>query len=124
LERAASLAVPAMNPEQEHAAIQDAFEIIHWYQHLIYVKLKRALFQDPHENPEIDEALSYDSDGSAKVAFIGVNRSIGAWASLRKHFPEQADPILDILVHLERLRRLIEKQFPNAQKFKRPGFDD
>jgi hypothetical protein len=124
LELAASIAIPTMNPEQEHAAIADAFEIVHWYQFQIYVKLKRALSREPGEDPEIDEACKQDSNGSAKVALIGVNRSIGAWASLRNHFPEQADVILDTLVHLERLRRSIEKEFPNAKKFKRQGFDD
>jgi hypothetical protein len=124
LERAARLAVLEMNPEQEHAAIDDSFEIIHWYVHQIYVKLKRALTCEPDENPEIDEIIKPDSNGSAKVAIIGVNRSISAWSTLRKHFPEQADGILDILVHLERLRRSIEKEFPDAQKFKRPGFED
>jgi hypothetical protein len=30
---------------------------------------------------------------------------------------------MDILVHLEQLRRKAEKTFPNARAFIRPGFD-
>jgi hypothetical protein len=42
---------------------------------------------------------------------------------MRNHFPEQEDTILDLLVHLDRLRRKIEKTFPDARAFVRPGFD-
>ena len=65
-----------------------------------------------------------DSDGSAKVALLGIDRSLVAWTRMRQHFPKRADNILDILVDLERLRRLTEKTFPNARAFKRPGFDE
>lgn len=64
-----------------------------------------------------------DSDGSAKVALIGIDEGVAAWATLHKHFPEEEDSILKLLVHLERLRRHSEKEFPNARAFVRPGFD-
>jgi len=50
-------------------------------------------------------------------------QSIGAWGVVREHCPEATDGILDILVHLERLRKGIEKAFPDARTFRRPGFD-
>jgi hypothetical protein len=31
---------------------------------------------------------------------------------------------LEILVHLDRLRRAVQAKFPKARRFKRPGFDD
>jgi len=109
----------------EGAYIEDAIEVIYWYQHFIYVKFMRALLRDGDEfdDPEIDEVHEYDSNGSAKIALIGIDRSISAWGSLQKRLPEKADDILDILVHLERLRKKAEAEFPNARKFKRPGFD-
>lgn len=36
---------------------------------------------------------------------------------------QEEDSILDILVHLERLRKAIEKAFSDARAFQRPGFD-
>lgn len=106
----------------EARSIVDATEVIAWYQHQIYVKIMRAL-----TNPEIDEKfedeIQNDSNGSAKVALIGMDRSIAAWARLTEHFPDQSDEILDILLHLDRLRKKTEKIFPNARAFKRPGFD-
>ena len=72
---------------------------------------------------EEDDSWQSDADGSVKVALIGMDRSIGAWGALREYFPEKADDILDILVHLDRLRRKAEHLFPNARNFIRPGFD-
>jgi len=52
------------------------------------------------------------------------SRSIGASGKLHEHFPERTDSILDILVHLDRLRRRVEQLYPQARNFKRPGFDE
>ena len=110
----------------EGAYIEDAIEVIYWYQHFIYVKFMRAMLRedDEFDDPDIDEIHEYDSNGSAKIALIGIDRSISAWGSLQKRLPEKADDILDVLVHLERLRKKAESEFPNARDFKRPGFDD
>ncbi len=80
------------------------------------------------DDPEFEAALAAaeqnDSDGSAKVALIAIERSIGAWTRLRAHLPDRADELLDLLVMLDRLRRATDAQFPAARAFKRPGFDD
>ncbi len=111
-------------PQAVAARLTDAVEIIRWYQHQIHVKLMRGLMKfDPEEEPE-DEAFPKDSDGSAKVALLGMDRSIAAWGALREHFPEKTDDILTLLLQLDRLRRKTEQHFPAARSFKRPGFDD
>lgn len=106
----------------EAKSIVDATEVIAWYQHQIYIKIIRAL-TNPEIDEEFDDEIQNDSNGSAKVALIGMDRSIAAWARLNEHFPEQSDEILDILLHLDRLRKKTEKSFPNARSFQRPGFD-
>ena len=109
----------------EADSIRNAVEVIRWYQHQIYVKLKRALARDDSINKELEDVIfERDSIGSAKIALIGIDRSIGAWGKLQEHFPERTDSILDILVHVDRLRRRVEQLFPQARNFKRPGFDD
>ncbi|HEY2573494.1 MAG TPA: hypothetical protein VGH65_05465 [Verrucomicrobiaceae bacterium] len=65
-----------------------------------------------------------DSDGSAKVALIGVDRCLAAWEVVRKLLPEHAAMALDFMLRLDRLRTKVETQFPNARNFIRPGFDD
>jgi len=119
------LSISSADPYAEASEINDSVEVIRWYQHQIYVKLMRALTNEESVDPrEEDNALQRDSDGSALVALIAIDRSVGAWGRLQKHFPEKTNSILDILLHLDRLRRKIEQLFPDARNFKRPGFDD
>ena len=80
--------------------------------------------EDLIERPEILEGYPKDSDGSAKVALIGLDRSIGAWAALHSQFPDRTDDILDILLHLDRLRKRVDQVFAEARAFVRPGFDE
>ena len=131
----ALMQLPGADPEAQALDLNDALEIVQWYHMQIAVKLERALSSKAHDDEDPDEyddpedrALMEgvhrsDADGSAKVALIGVDRSLAAWARLREHFPEQGDAILDTLVHLDRLRRAVEAEFPDARAFQRPGFD-
>jgi hypothetical protein len=107
--------------KEEVASLTDVVEIIRWYQHQIYVKLMRGL--DVDDEDEATPGYPKDSDGSVKVALIAMDRSIAAWLRLKEFFPDKTDSILTMLVHLDRLRRAAEKEFPNARKFVRPGFD-
>jgi len=109
-------------PEKDSSLLEPV-EVVGWYEHLIYVKLMRAIRGELVEDLEILDEYPRDSDGSAKVALIGIDRSIAAWGEIRNLFPHRSNQILDILVHLEQLRRKVEKTFPNARAFIRPGFD-
>jgi hypothetical protein len=106
---------------EEIASLTDVVEILRWYQHQIHAKLMRA-FSAAFEG-EADANPPKDSDGSAKVALIAMDRSIAAWLRLRDFFPARADSILTLLVQLDRLRRASEREFPDARRFVRPGFD-
>jgi hypothetical protein len=106
--------------------LEDAREVIQWYQYQIAVKTIRALSGRKEEldgDPELAE-LPKDSDGSAKVALIGIDRSIAAWRLMQLSLPERAGPIVPLILQLERLRRRLEKHFPEARDFVRPGFDE
>jgi len=122
LEKLNEMDLPYLNPGAEADRLNDSIEVIRWYQTQIFVKIMRAV-----EGVEVfedrDESLN-DSDGSAKVALLAIENSIGAWSELRRAFPTQADAVLDILVFLHRMKVKIEEFFPNARKFIRPGFDD
>ena len=109
--------------------LEDAREVIQWYQYQIAVKTMRALSARIDEREadlndvEITEFLK-DSDGSAKVALIGIDRSIAAWRLLQLSLPERLASIVPLILHLERLRQRIEITFPDAREFVRPGFDE
>lgn len=111
-------------PDATAAAIRDALDVVQWYLFFIEVKLRRAVQGAADERQLHIEDLPRDSDGSAKIALIAIDRSITGWARLREHFAAaHSDAILDLLVRLERLRRAAEAKFPAARKFRRPGFD-
>ena len=103
-------------------AVKEATEVIQWYLYQIEVKLRRAqhgLRSPWREEEDIDEA-----NGSAKVALIGIERSLAAWIVLYQHLDDHQDDILQHLASLERTRQTTLRQFPDAPHFIRPGFDD
>jgi hypothetical protein len=106
--------------------LEDAREVIQWYQYQIAVKTMRALSGRKEELEEASElsGLPKDSDGSAKVALIGIDRSIAAWRLMQLSLPERDGSIVPLMLQLERLRIRLEKSFPCARSFIRPGFDE
>ena len=80
------------------------------------------LRRDPADNCW-DDPVQNDSNGSAKIALVAIDRSIAAWGVLYAQLPDLEDSILDILSHLERLRKALERAKPQARQFVRPGFD-
>jgi len=106
------------------AAIEEVVEVIYWYQHFIYVKLMRSVHGTLGNTSESLEDYPKDSDGSAKVALIAIDRSMAAWTHMHDYFPNLQAQILAILAQLDRLRKRVETIFPEARNFIRPGFDE
>ncbi len=118
---------PNESDVEQAEQLLDAREVIHWYQYQIAVKTMRALSSRGDETEPGDMALdelSRDSDGSAKVALIGIDRSISAWRLMQLCVPERAELVVPLILQLEQLRHRTEKQFPQARDFIRPGFDE
>lgn len=133
---------------EENSQLTDAIEVIRWYQFFIAAKMFRALIgaddysrivpegsddifagmdldlDGDSDDEALDEAAGSDSDGSAKIALIAIDRSLSAWRVLQHALPEKADTIMPMLVELEKLRRAGERAFPRARDFIRPGFDE
>ena len=116
--------LPDSHPYDDLLTITDAVEVIKWYQNQIYVKLERAFYSSFGDEDVNFDNFPKDSDGSAKVALIGIDRSIAAWGKLQNLFFEKEDEILRILIYLLKLRNNVETKFPNARNFKRVGFDN
>jgi hypothetical protein len=107
-------------------SFEDARQVIQWYQYQISVKTMRALAGRREEESEVDLSteLPRDSDGSAKVALLGIDRSIVAWRLMQTSLSEPTESIKPLMLQLERLRIRLETHFPEARRFIRPGFDD
>lgn len=119
-----SLDLPKDNPIERAFELQDVIEIIRWYQYLISAKLFRAVSGKYNYHDFEGDPVQNDSNGSAKIALISIERSISAWARMYNQFPESEDKILELLVNLKQLFKVAEKEFPQVYKFIRPGFDE
>ena len=132
------------NSAEEDINVSDAVEVIRWYQFFIAAKTYRALMGledigdeevseieiDPFSDDDIEDedvllrAAGHDSDGSAKIALIAIDRSLSAWRLMQNALPEKTESTVPMLIELEKLRRGIEQIFPRARDFVRPGFDE
>lgn len=103
--------------------IDEASNIIQWYQFQIHVKLASAINSYPHD-PEFENEMENMHHSSAKIALIGVENSIKAWHSMMQYTENEEDFIIDTVLMLQNIKAQIHKKFPLLQKYKRPFFND
>ena len=131
----------------EDIDVSGAAEVIRWYQFFVAAKVIRALMSQSRAAPPLEvtgdddpfpesaeegiddadafsEVVHDDGNGSAKIALIAIDRSMAAWHAMEMSLPQKSDSIAPIFAELERLRWLLEQEFPNAREFIRPGFDE
>lgn len=106
----------------EERDTDDPYSIILWFSSLIPAKVYRAL----HGLADFDGDREFppDHEGSAKVALIGIDRSIEAWNDAVAVCRLTADEARELTTMLEGLRSQIESAVPRARLFVRPGFDE
>jgi hypothetical protein len=102
--------------------ILNAIETVSWYHFFMYPKILRAL--SGHFEMEEDEFPADDMNGSAKVVLIAIDWSIEAFNVLERHLTTHGTEIIRFTELLKRLRNDIEKIFPDARSFIRPGLDE
>ena len=104
----------------------DMIAILYWYQFFVAAKVHRAFHSildlDGYEDPDELSDPQSDANGSAKVALIAVERSILAWTYLLN--TNNAAVIKPHIEQLETIKSMVERKFPNARDFVRPGFDE
>jgi hypothetical protein len=111
-----------IKPGEQEPNLKNAIEVLSWYALFISAKINRAVsyFYDDFE----DESLKFDSDGSAKIALVAIDRSIEAWTFLYTKLSADEEIILKYLLELSSIQKQMEALFPDARKFIRPGFDE
>ncbi len=102
-------------------SVNQAVAVVGWYLHQIHTKIFRAISAASYAIAS-DDSVQTDANGSAKVALLGIDRSLEAWFELL-HANRGVDAIMRILDHLSSLRDDVERAFPDARRFVRPGFD-
>jgi len=113
-----------INVDEKVDELNDALNSIYHYLYFIHTKVARAL-EGLHDDWMMEEyPIQNDANGTAKVTLIAIEKSIIAWEEVRQEMPDAEDDILDILVLLSRLKSGMKKEFPQAEGFVRPGFDE
>lgn len=111
----------AENDKQMLIRVVSSYDTIMWYHTLIPVKIRRAL-QSKMEDE--DEFSREDALVSAKIAYIGIMRSLQSLRLIYEWDEELQDTALTLLAKIEQLRKGIDNEFPDHHGFKRPIFDD
>ncbi|NOX47130.1 MAG: hypothetical protein GXO89_09160 [Chlorobi bacterium] len=99
--------------------LTESVEVILWYEFQIEIKTQRAfssLFEEK-EDPGLWKDFPKDSDGSARVASMGIDSSIGAWNYLNNKLTSEKETIKPIIRMLLWMKMEIEKEFPGAKDF-------
>jgi hypothetical protein len=105
--------------------IKESLEIIQWYLFFFYIKFQRAMSGKIEEHEwDKEHGFQTDTNGSAKVALIAVERTMGAWLKMLELGAFDEDKCLDLLALLEQIKNAAIKEFPDAFKFVRAGFDE
>jgi hypothetical protein len=105
---------------QRRASGPTPFEVFAWFHLRLPAKVYRALSSAACA-ARGDATRREDALISAKVALIGMDRSLDALAAMAA---EDEDPRLELLqAQLRRLRREVEGRFPTARSVVRPGLD-
>ncbi len=109
---------------REGVSLEEAIEVIRWYQYFICAKVMRAVRGNIEEKEERFDEFPSDSDGSAKIALIAIDRAIAAWAVIQHYIADGDKEVIDVIAFLDGLRQAVEETFPKARSFIRPGFDE
>jgi hypothetical protein len=108
--------------------IKECFEVIAWYHMQISVKIHRALCGKMEAGEEKDEEYAnfslHDANGSAKVAYDGLSRSMDALTTVYEWNKSLHDDIMPLLTDIYGLIKGVDQEFPGHKEFKRPGFDE
>lgn len=100
--------------------LREALEVVEWYPLRIVAKLMHAQGMATGAERSWEQTLA---NGSAKVALLGIERSMAAWAIVAEQHPLARERAEGQLVRLSLLRQLVEEAFPLAHRFRRPGFE-
>jgi len=124
--RAALGISPALRTPQV-LLLSEAVEEVLWFQHMLYVKGQRALtgkLEDTQDEVEQGfDPLQSDWNGTAKLVLHIIDRSIASWNMIAERWSSEAASVQPMITDLRACEALIRADFPDAQKFIRPGFD-
>jgi hypothetical protein len=110
----------APDSRSRDAAVRDAAEVLRHYGYFIGPKVQRALTGRTHG----DEGAQSDAVGSAKAALLAFDRLGEAWLRLAEQGIVSLIEAAPVLAELQQFTTEVDRLFPHARAFVRPGFDE
>jgi hypothetical protein len=101
----------------------DPRAVIGWFQYSIPAKIHRALHGLACDDPT-ERDWPADHDGSAKVGLLGIERSHAAWLEIVHRGLASSAEVEPLIADLIWLTDALERVFPRARAFVRPGLDE
>jgi hypothetical protein len=99
--------------------VEDAIEVIRWDQFRAVATLVGIFSVEDSEGLLVEH-----NNGQIKTLLIGIDRSLLAWGKVQLFWPQAAREIMHFASLLSELRLWLERAFPEARDFIRPGFDE
>lgn len=99
---------------------RDACEVLNYYWLVASAKLFRAL----SNARRLDDGRATDADGSAKVVLVALERLEEAWLRLAESGRVAVDEAESGFRDLATAKAHLERRFPHARAFVRPGLDE
>jgi len=108
--------MPPVRPTPQPSSL----DVVAWYHVLIHLRLGRAVASAIlAARGRADRIV--DANGCAKMVLVGIDRSRAALRRLRGHRDDAR--VVSLLETLEELAPAVERRFPSARDFIRPGLD-
>jgi hypothetical protein len=104
--------------------LREAMDVASWDAAFVGAKLHRGLIGLVEFAAGVafdDHSIQNDWNGSAKVALLSIDRSIDAWTTIGSATSD--DEAWRVRAELTQLKAQVETAFPDARRFRRPGFD-
>lgn len=111
---------------RDEDSMDDILSVLEWYLFFIPVKVKCGLHglldhEGFEDESQLSDSQSY-ANGTVKVGLIAIERSLTAWNQLAEAgYANRVKAVIDLL---ETIMVKLEKRFPLARDFIRPGFDE
>jgi hypothetical protein len=102
-------------------AVAEAAAVVRHFGFVIGPKVYRALRGRAHI---AEDGPRSDALGSAKVALVALDRLGGAWLRLAELGAISLMDAAPVLTELQQLTTTLDRLFPRARSFVRPGFDE
>jgi hypothetical protein len=115
-----------LSAHEEFANVSDPRDpraVVGWFHMMIHVQTMRALHGLAEDDPA-ERGWPADYDGSAKVVLVAVERSHTAWLAIVARGMASWSDVEMFVRQLLRIRDEVERVFPKARAFVRPGLDE